>query len=189
MLLIQSILVLPLLATPQEVMFVETFQGFRIVDPQTGQVIHQVVIEDPSVNIYGMTHDGARLIVNDRGTTFLRLSCTFSGSALSVVVAEPGGSRAKSKVERSELDARGEDTRLRVSKTSTQAPPCARQPYSDLSSASSSLQFATSTSVPRASSWTCSLPGRSPAAGSAGRSAARCTTPVNGTGDITTWRA
>lgn len=71
MLYTQLLLMLAFSFSPQEVMFVESFQGFRIIDPQTKQVIRHVALQNSAVDIHGMTHDGARLIVNDRGTTLI----------------------------------------------------------------------------------------------------------------------
>ena len=117
------------------------------------------------------------------------LSCTFSGSPVSREGAESWDWRPRTTVSEPPVDARGEDTRLRVSTSSAQAPPCAHPRYSESSSASKLSPSAASTSTPLASSWMSSRPGRSPAAGSAASSADRSTTAASDDGGTTTSQA
>jgi hypothetical protein len=66
----------------------------------------------------------------------LGLSCTFGGRRLSPMWPETWDWWPNAQESGAEVDARGEDTRLRVSKSSAQAPPCARPRYSASSSPS-----------------------------------------------------
>jgi hypothetical protein len=66
---------IPLVAqgAPPEVMFLESFFGISQVDPQTGTVLATVPVEGLTTDIYGMTHDGSRLVAIDRGPAGLPL--------------------------------------------------------------------------------------------------------------------
>ena len=50
-----------------EVMFVESGFGFSQVDLNTGAILKTVPNDNPTLDVYGMTHDGSRLVAIDRG--------------------------------------------------------------------------------------------------------------------------
>ena len=54
-------------AAGPEVMITAGGWGFNQIDPQTGQITKFVAATDPTLDVYGMTHNGSGLVAVDRG--------------------------------------------------------------------------------------------------------------------------